>query len=301
MSLSAPPSALGHYHAGVQTALLSTTFGATSELWQFRWNPRDLFLRTKYDGSAGSGTFTITTGTNYNAGSTLTLTASAAAFQGTAGDVGDIWRVVGADGSTLDLTVTAASSTTVCSATAAVAIPASLQNTATSTWYMVGGHDGYLCDVHRVTISMCASTVYAAGPYAVALVKCTGWTAQAVLGLAPSGFGLFKKKGTADESRMAVMGEQRTCSTDNNGLGAGTKTMQTSYMGVQECNAPTAAPLTMFPPGTVLFDESLNNDKPITLNYQEGLTLLTLTTPASGNGRLALNIDWSEYAGPKIP
>lgn len=94
-------------------------------------------LNLKYDASAAIAgtTLTIATGTTYVAGQSLTLTASNAVFEGAAGDVGDKWRLVGSDGSSVDVTVTVQSSSTVCTVTSTSNIPASLQATATTTWY----------------------------------------------------------------------------------------------------------------------------------------------------------------------
>lgn len=94
-------------------------------------------LNLKYDGTAATAgtTLTITTGTTYVAGQSLTLTASNPVFEGAAGDVGDKWRLVGADGTSVDVTVTVNNSSTVCTVTSTSNIPASLQATATTTWY----------------------------------------------------------------------------------------------------------------------------------------------------------------------
>jgi len=88
----------------------------------------------KYDG-VNTGSETLTFNGTYTVGGSGTLTASTATFAGDSSDVDKRYRLYDSDGNWYDLKITAASTTTSCTAEVEVAdIPASLQNTATASW-----------------------------------------------------------------------------------------------------------------------------------------------------------------------
>jgi hypothetical protein len=89
-----------------------------------------------YDGTNTTAiTLTLTGGTTWETGEAgLTLTASEALFPGDTSNVGNGYRLVGADGSEVEVEVTTDGSTTVQTVTLLTDAPASTQATATSSW-----------------------------------------------------------------------------------------------------------------------------------------------------------------------
>jgi len=80
-------------------------------------------------------------------------------------------------------------------------------------------------------------------------------------------------------------------------LGAGTKTLEATPMGVMVAAGPITASLNgaIILPGTPLWDSnSADGEHPLLLVQNEGFAIRSIAVPATGTWMFAINIDWAE-------
>jgi hypothetical protein len=153
-----------------------------------------------------------------------------------------------------------------------------------------------LARINRITISAAVTTtMFAAGvPVELALFKATGWSAAGTGGTAVSPAALLKRRTRFGSSAMAS-GDIRIATTG--ALGAGTKTLETLALSTVLAGGPITGALdgTFIQPGTVLWECSPGDDEhPLILGNNEGLSLVSVAVPGTGTWRLGVNVYWGE-------
>lgn len=158
--------------------------------------------------------------------------------------------------------------------------------------------------IRKLEVSAAVSTTYfAAGvPVEFALFKASAWSAQGTLGsgITPS---TDCRRDSSMPNTNLVAGDCRIAGTDANGLGAGTKTLETNKIASVISGAPITASLSgqVFPAGVELLRGDVSRgDYPIILRpgaaaaNAEGIAIAA-TAPATGTWRVSVNIEWDEY------
>lgn len=155
-----------------------------------------------------------------------------------------------------------------------------------------------LCRINKITLSAAVTTTYfAAGvPVQIDLVKSTAWTAAGTGGTGVTMAATLKRRTGTMNSSLLVAGDCRIATTA--ALGAGTKTLEGNSLKAIVSGAPITSSLSgqIFPVGTVLFDRA-DNDYPLILANNEGLSIRSVAVPATGTWTAAVQIQWSEMAG----
>jgi len=153
-----------------------------------------------------------------------------------------------------------------------------------------------LCIINSIKISAAVSTTFfAAGvPLQISLTKATAWTAVGTGGTRPAVAATLKKRSSMGSSLLGAndIGVATTAA-----LGAGTKTLEATPMGVVVAAGPITASLngTIILPGTPLWDSnSADGEHPLLLVQNEGFAIRSIAVPATGTWMFAINIDWAE-------
>lgn len=155
-----------------------------------------------------------------------------------------------------------------------------------------------LARINRITLSAAVTTTFfAAGvPVELALFKSTGWSGAGTLGTAVAPAALLKRRTRMDSSVIAS-GDIRIATTA--ALGAGTKTLETLSLATVLAAGPITASLDgqFIAPGTVLWQCYAGDDEhPLILGTNEGLSIVSVAVPGTGTWRLGVNVDWGEVA-----
>ena len=153
-----------------------------------------------------------------------------------------------------------------------------------------------LCIINSIKISAAVSTTFfAAGvPLQISLTKATAWTAVGTGGTRPAVAATLKKGSSMGSSLLGAndIGVATTAA-----LGAGTKTLEATPMGVMVAAGPITASLNgaIILPGTPLWDSnSADGEHPLLLVQNEGFAIRSIAVPATGTCMFAINIDWAE-------
>jgi len=153
-----------------------------------------------------------------------------------------------------------------------------------------------LCIINSIKISAAVSTTFfAAGvPLQISLTKATAWTAVGTGGTRPAVAATLKKRSSMGSSLLGAndIGVATTAA-----LGAGTKTLEATPMGVVVAAGPITASLNgaIILPGTPLWDSnSADGEHPLLLVQNEGFAIRSIAVPATGTWMFAINIDWAE-------
>jgi len=153
-----------------------------------------------------------------------------------------------------------------------------------------------LCIINSIKISAAVSTTFfAAGvPLQISLTKATAWTAVGTGGTRPAVAATLKKRSSMGSSLLGAndIGVATTAA-----LGAGTKTLEATPMGVMVAAGPITASLNgaIILPGTPLWDSnSADGEHPLLLVQNEGFAIRSIAVPATGTWMFAINIDWAE-------
>jgi len=152
-----------------------------------------------------------------------------------------------------------------------------------------------LCIINSIKISAAVSTTFfAAGvPLQISLTKATAWTAVGTGGTRPAVAATLKKRSSMGSSLLGAndIGVATTAA-----LGAGTKTLEATPMGVVVAAGPITASLNggIILPGTPLWDSnSADGEHPLLLVQNEGFAIRSIAVPATGTWMFAINIDWA--------
>lgn len=155
-----------------------------------------------------------------------------------------------------------------------------------------------LARINRITISAAVTTtMFAAGvPVELALIRSSAWSVAGTGGTAVAPAALLKRRSRMDSSAIAS-GDIRIATTA--ALGAGTKTLETVALANVLAAGPITASLdgTIIGPGMVLWQcFAAEDEHPLILGVNEGLSIVAVAVPGTGTWRLGVNVDWGEVA-----
>lgn len=153
-----------------------------------------------------------------------------------------------------------------------------------------------LAIIEKVVISACVTTTFfvAGVPVQIDMIKSTSWSAQGTGGTSVT-MGTNGKERTSMGSSLVQAGDMRIATTA--ALGAGTKTFDGYEIGALAATGPTAAPSTIVPPFTTLYEANEGEGQhPLVLVQNEGFSVRSVAVPATGTWQATVQVRWAEAA-----